>query len=56
MGELKNQEMHLGVVAPKLPGMSYFTFGKSIETRGKIQRLEYNGTILIIFWYSLMTS
>jgi hypothetical protein len=36
--------MNLVVVALKLLGRFYFTFGKPIETRGKIQKVEYNGT------------
>ncbi|TVU08784.1 hypothetical protein EJB05_42197 [Eragrostis curvula] len=39
-GELKNQEMHPIVAAPKLPGRFYFIFGKPIETRGREKELR----------------
>lgn len=33
-GEVANQDVHLPIILPKLPGRFYFYFGKPIETEG----------------------
>lgn len=33
-GEVGNQDLHLPVILPKIPGRFYFLFGKPIETEG----------------------
>ncbi|KAI8001175.1 Acyltransferase-like protein [Camellia lanceoleosa] len=39
-GEVANQAVHLSIVLPKLPGRSYYFFGKPIETEGRKQELK----------------
>ncbi|KAL3526209.1 hypothetical protein ACH5RR_014581 [Cinchona calisaya] len=39
-GEVANQDIHLPVILPKLPGRLYFFFGKPIETEGRKQELK----------------
>ncbi|CAH9112322.1 unnamed protein product [Cuscuta epithymum] len=34
-GELANQDVHLPIILPKLPGRFYYYFGKPIETEGR---------------------
>lgn len=34
VGEVSNEDVHLPVIAPKIPGRFYFLFGKPIETLG----------------------
>lgn len=43
-GELSNQDIHLPVIVPKLPGRFYFLFGKPIETDGRKQELKCRDT------------
>lgn len=33
-GETANQDLHLPIILPKIPGRFYFYFGKPIETEG----------------------
>ncbi|KAA8548272.1 hypothetical protein F0562_004467 [Nyssa sinensis] len=39
-GDVGNQDVHLPIVLPKLPGRFYFFFGKPIETEGRKQELR----------------
>ncbi|XP_071711809.1 phytyl ester synthase 2, chloroplastic-like isoform X2 [Rutidosis leptorrhynchoides] len=39
-GEVANQDVHLPVMRPKLPGRFYYLFGKAIETKGRQQELR----------------
>ncbi|KAI3500948.1 hypothetical protein L1887_36777 [Cichorium endivia] len=39
-GEVGNQDVHLPVIRPKLPGRFYYLFGKPIETQGRQQELR----------------
>ncbi|XP_075493539.1 phytyl ester synthase 2, chloroplastic-like [Primulina tabacum] len=39
-GEVSNQEIHLPIILPKVPGRFYFFFGKPIETEGRRQELK----------------
>ncbi|XP_071915156.1 phytyl ester synthase 2, chloroplastic isoform X2 [Coffea arabica] len=39
-GEIANQDIHLPVILPKVPGRLYFLFGKPIETEGRKQDLK----------------
>ncbi|PSS30306.1 Acyltransferase-like protein [Actinidia chinensis var. chinensis] len=39
-GEVANQDVHLPIILPKLPGRFYFIFGKPIETKGRKQELR----------------
>ncbi|XP_042501765.1 acyltransferase-like protein At3g26840, chloroplastic isoform X3 [Macadamia integrifolia] len=39
-GELGNQDLHLPIVLPKLPGRFYYLFGKPIETEGRKTELR----------------
>ncbi|XP_057982607.1 phytyl ester synthase 2, chloroplastic-like isoform X1 [Malania oleifera] len=39
-GEVANQDIHLPLIRPKLPGRFYFLFGKPIETEGRMQELK----------------
>lgn len=43
-GEVANQDLHLPVILPKIPGRFYFLFGKPIETEGIY-------LLLTGFWY-----
>ncbi|KAK4483244.1 hypothetical protein RD792_010428 [Penstemon davidsonii] len=40
IGEVANQDFHLPVVLPKIPGRFYYYFGKPIETEGRRQELK----------------
>ncbi|KAL6509142.1 hypothetical protein OROGR_022452 [Orobanche gracilis] len=40
VGEVANQDVHLPIVLPKVPGRFYYLFGKPIETQGKQQELK----------------
>ncbi|KAL1547406.1 hypothetical protein AAHA92_23890 [Salvia divinorum] len=40
VGEVSNEDVHLPVIAPKIPGRFYFLFGKPIETEGKKQEVK----------------
>ncbi|KAK4483243.1 hypothetical protein RD792_010427 [Penstemon davidsonii] len=40
IGEVANQDFHLPIVLPKIPGRFYFYFGKPIETEGRRQELK----------------
>ncbi|KAL8544337.1 hypothetical protein ACS0TY_004758 [Phlomoides rotata] len=40
MGEVANQDIHLPIVVPKVPGRFYYLFGKPIETQGRKQELK----------------
>lgn len=40
IGEVTNQEQHMPVLLPKLPGRFYYLFGKPIETAGRKQELK----------------
>nr|AZM65203.1 diacylglycerol acyltransferase 4 [Vitellaria paradoxa] len=40
VGEVANQDVHLPIILPKLPGRFYYFFGKPIETRGRKQELR----------------
>lgn len=39
-GEVSNQDVHLPIILPKLPGRFYFYFGKPIETEGRKEELK----------------
>nr|KYP55885.1 hypothetical protein KK1_002111 [Cajanus cajan] len=39
-GEVANQQVHLPVILPKVPGRFYFYFGKPLETEGRKQELR----------------
>ncbi|KAL2505485.1 Esterase/lipase/thioesterase family protein [Abeliophyllum distichum] len=39
-GEVANQDVHLPIILPKLPGRFYFYFGKVIETEERKQELK----------------
>ncbi|KAE9449017.1 hypothetical protein C3L33_19088, partial [Rhododendron williamsianum] len=39
-GEVANQDVHLPIILPKLPGRFYFLFGKPIETKGRKHELR----------------
>ncbi|KAH9329343.1 hypothetical protein KI387_001451, partial [Taxus chinensis] len=39
-GEVANQEAHIPVVAPKIPGRIYYLFGKPIATAGREKELK----------------
>lgn len=39
-GEVGNQDIHLPVMLPKLPGRFYYLFGKPIETQGRKKELR----------------
>ncbi|KAJ9557582.1 hypothetical protein OSB04_012196 [Centaurea solstitialis] len=39
-GEVGNQDIHLPVMLPKLPGRFYYLFGKPIETQGRNKELR----------------
>ncbi|XP_073131343.1 phytyl ester synthase 2, chloroplastic-like [Henckelia pumila] len=39
-GEVSNQEIHLPIILPKVPGRFYYFFGKPIETEGRRQELK----------------
>lgn len=39
-GEVSNQDVHLPIILPKLPGRFYFYFGKAIETEERKQELK----------------
>ncbi|GJX51369.1 acyltransferase-like protein, chloroplastic [Tanacetum coccineum] len=43
-GEVANQDVHLPVMRPKLPGRFYYLFGKPIETQGRQQELKNRET------------
>ncbi|XP_057800473.1 phytyl ester synthase 2, chloroplastic-like [Salvia miltiorrhiza] len=40
VGEVANQDVHLPIIVPKIPGRFYFLFGKPIETKGRQQELK----------------
>ncbi|KAH6766569.1 Esterase/lipase/thioesterase family protein [Perilla frutescens var. hirtella] len=40
VGEVANQDVHLPIILPKVPGRFYFLFGKPIETEGRKQELK----------------
>ncbi|XP_042017352.1 acyltransferase-like protein At3g26840, chloroplastic [Salvia splendens] len=40
VGEVSNQDVHLPIIVPKIPGRFYFLFGKPIETKGRQQELK----------------
>ncbi|KAG6438423.1 hypothetical protein SASPL_103366 [Salvia splendens] len=40
VGEVSNEDVHLPVIAPKIPGRFYFLFGKPIETEGRKQEVK----------------
>lgn len=46
-GEVSNQEIHLPIILPKVPGRFYYFFGKPIETEGMISFLHVES----LFWY-----
>ncbi|XP_024977581.1 acyltransferase-like protein At1g54570, chloroplastic [Cynara cardunculus var. scolymus] len=39
-GEIANQDLHLPILLPKVPGRYYYLFGKPIKTEGKRQELR----------------
>ncbi|KAK4712737.1 hypothetical protein R3W88_007250 [Solanum pinnatisectum] len=39
-GEISNQDVHLPIILPKVPGRFYFYFGKPIETAGRKEELK----------------
>ncbi|XP_010315903.1 phytyl ester synthase 2, chloroplastic isoform X2 [Solanum lycopersicum] len=39
-GEVSNQDVHLPIILPKVPGRFYFYFGKPIETAGRKEELK----------------
>ncbi|KAI3761880.1 hypothetical protein L1987_52302 [Smallanthus sonchifolius] len=39
-GEVANQDVHLPVMSPKLPGRFYYLFGKPIDTQGRQEELR----------------
>lgn len=39
-GEVSNQDVHLPIILPKLPGRFYYFFGRPIETEGRNQELR----------------
>ncbi|KAL3653878.1 hypothetical protein CASFOL_003559 [Castilleja foliolosa] len=39
-GEVANQDVHLPIIVPKVPGRFYYLFGKPIETQGRQQELK----------------
>ncbi|GFQ01103.1 acyltransferase-like protein at1g54570 chloroplastic [Phtheirospermum japonicum] len=39
-GEVGNQDIHLPIIVPKVPGRFYYLFGKPIETQGRQQELK----------------
>ncbi|PIN01708.1 Diacylglycerol O-acyltransferase [Handroanthus impetiginosus] len=39
-GEVANQDVHLPIFVPKVPGRFYYIFGKPIETEGRKQELR----------------
>ncbi|KAI3457791.1 hypothetical protein Pfo_014454 [Paulownia fortunei] len=40
VGEVANQDVHLPIILPKVPGRFYYLFGKPIETEGRKQELK----------------
>lgn len=41
-GEIANQDLHMPVFIPKVPGRYYYLFGKPIKTEGRKQELRRN--------------
>ncbi|KAD6796085.1 hypothetical protein E3N88_06981 [Mikania micrantha] len=39
-GEVANQDVHLPVMSPKLPGRFYYLFGKPVDTQGRQEELR----------------
>ncbi|GMH23882.1 hypothetical protein Nepgr_025725 [Nepenthes gracilis] len=39
-GEVSNQDIHLPLILPKVPGRLYYLFGKPIETEGRREELK----------------
>lgn len=39
-GEVSNQDVHLPIILPKVPGRFYYYFGKPIETEGRKEELK----------------
>ncbi|XP_027916532.1 acyltransferase-like protein At3g26840, chloroplastic isoform X2 [Vigna unguiculata] len=39
-GEVGNQQVHLPLILPKVPGRFYYYFGKPLETKGREQELQ----------------
>ncbi|KAL2320359.1 hypothetical protein Fmac_029328 [Flemingia macrophylla] len=39
-GEIANQQVHMPVILPKVPGRFYYYFGKPLETKGRKQELR----------------
>ncbi|KAK8473245.1 hypothetical protein PHAVU_001G087800 [Phaseolus vulgaris] len=39
-GEVANQQLHLPLILPKVPGRFYYYFGKPLETKGREKELE----------------
>ncbi|GER46819.1 esterase/lipase/thioesterase family protein [Striga asiatica] len=39
-GEVANQDVHLPIIMPKVPGRFYYLFGKPIETQGREEELK----------------
>ncbi|KAK3026749.1 hypothetical protein RJ639_042202 [Escallonia herrerae] len=48
-GEVANQDLHLPVVLPKVPGRFYYYFGKPIETEGRMQELKNKDKALELY-------
>ncbi|CAA0824610.1 Esterase/lipase/thioesterase family protein [Striga hermonthica] len=40
VGEVANQDVHLPIIMPKVPGRFYYLFGKPIETQGREEELK----------------
>ncbi|CAJ1789802.1 unnamed protein product [Sphenostylis stenocarpa] len=40
-GEVTNQQVHLPLILPKVPGRFYYYFGKPLETEGREQELKH---------------
>ncbi|KAF5765901.1 putative alpha/beta hydrolase-1, diacylglycerol acyltransferase [Helianthus annuus] len=39
-GEVANQDLHMPVILPKVPGRYYYLFGKPIKTEGRMEELR----------------
>ncbi|KAK3039122.1 hypothetical protein RJ639_028868 [Escallonia herrerae] len=48
-GEVANQDLHLPVVLPKVPGRFYYYFGKPIETEGRMLELKNKDKALELY-------
>ncbi|KAL8544329.1 hypothetical protein ACS0TY_004752 [Phlomoides rotata] len=55
MGEVANQDIHLPIVVPKVPGRFYYLFGKPIETQGAFLAcsIEFMSSMFTLSWLKM---